>query len=209
MNVACLIADIVASRNIADRAKLERDLNDRLTEVNTTSKANIISPYTITLGDEFQAVYEDFSSVFRDISDILWAIFPNKIRFSLGRGILTTEINSNAATGMDGPAFYTARNQLTSLKQYGQTIIAISGQELASIKLINKSLLLFSHEFEKWNRTAVGCFVHLLHGKSIGEIEKAVGVKQRAVYKAISSKQIRDYVDYFELLPQAIKESER
>ncbi len=209
MNVVCLIADIVGSRNVADRAKLQRDLNVRLTEVNTVSKANLISPYTITLGDEFQAVYKDFGSVFHDISDILWAVYPNRVRFSLGRGILTTDINRSSATGMDGPAFYSARNQLTSLKQYKRTIIAISGSELANIKIINKSLLLFSHEFEKWNRTALGCFVYLLHGKSIGEIVKAVGVKQRAVYKTISSKQIRDYIDFFELLPQAIEESER
>lgn len=209
MNVVCLIADIVGSRRVPDRGKLQRDLNDRLTEINKASNTSLISPYTITLGDEFQAVYKDFSSVFRDISGIVWAVFPNRIRFSLGRGILTTEINSNSATGMDGPAFYSARNQLTSLKQYGRTVIAISGPELASIKLINKSLLLFSHEFEKWNRTAVGCFAHLLQGKTIGEIETAVGVKQRAVYKAISSKQIREYVDFFELLPQAINESER
>jgi hypothetical protein len=70
---------------------------------------HLISPYTITLGDEFQAVLKNARHLFGDIITILYVIYPTKIRFSIGIGDIQTPVNPNQAIGMDGTAFYNAR----------------------------------------------------------------------------------------------------
>jgi hypothetical protein len=207
MNVVCLIADLVRSRDIEDRRNFQNELKRQLDELNATSSKHLLSPYTITLGDEFQAVYKDFMPVFTDISQIIWVVYPTRIRFSLSLDILSTDINPNESLGMDGPAFYSARAQLNELKSYEKTIIAVSTKENKNARLINKGLVMFSNEYETWNRTAVGCFISLMRDKNIKDMENIVNVKERMVYKAIANNHIKDYVDFLKLIPEFLDEN--
>ena len=62
MNVVALIADIVDSRAIPERARFQRSLKTTLAAVNKRSRRSLLSPVTLTLGDEFQAVYPALDS---------------------------------------------------------------------------------------------------------------------------------------------------
>jgi hypothetical protein len=108
---------------------------------------------------------------------------------------------------MDGPAFYSARAQLNELKSYEKTIIAVSTKENKNARLINKGLVMFSNEYETWNRTAVGCFISLMRDKTIKDMENIVNVKERMVYKAIANNHIKDYVDFLKLIPEFLDEN--
>lgn len=55
MQYFCVIADLVDSRLLSDRREFQQLLKEKLKDVSAES-SGLVSPYTITLGDEFQAV---------------------------------------------------------------------------------------------------------------------------------------------------------
>jgi hypothetical protein len=55
--VVAVIADIVESREIPDRAHFQRRLKQVLDEPNSRAVDSLLSPFTLRVGDEFQAVY--------------------------------------------------------------------------------------------------------------------------------------------------------
>lgn len=195
MKALTLIADIVKSKEIEERKTFQETLGELLEKLNQESADNIASPYTITLGDEFQAVYNRFDSVFQDIFYILWRLYPVKIRFAFNYDIINTNLNKKTALGMDGPAFHGARSLLTELKQKDETIIQVNTTELLSPDLINATLKAFSKEINNWPQTALGVMYYSLKGYSVKDMISRLSVKQRAIYKSIETNHIREYED--------------
>src|SRR5438270_579082 len=116
MQAIAIIGDIVDSKDIARRDAFQRKLAKALTARGKEKKSGLVSPYTITLGDEFQAVYRSAHHLWTDIITLLGDIHPVQARFAIGVGELTTRINHRQALGMDGPAFHRARAAITELK---------------------------------------------------------------------------------------------
>lgn len=48
-------------------------------------------------------------------------IYPHEIRFGIGIGAITTQINHEFALGADGPSYHKARNCIETLKKVGET----------------------------------------------------------------------------------------
>jgi hypothetical protein len=90
--VIVLIGDIVGSRDLDERSQIQRKLK-RIFTLIKRKRSFLLSPYTITLGDEFQAVYGRAEYLFVDILNILSSIYPVKARFAIGIGGLKTPIN--------------------------------------------------------------------------------------------------------------------
>jgi hypothetical protein len=130
------------------------------TKVNHLSDS-ILSPYTITLGDECQAVLSGPKGLFHDIITIRMGIYPHRMRFSVGMGAVATRINRTAAIGMDGEAFYNARDGLEALKKIGGTF-AVSGLRLPHAGLIAESLKLVSWLSADWERNRLGVLLGLI-----------------------------------------------
>ncbi|MFW5843405.1 MAG: SatD family protein [Spirochaetota bacterium] len=103
-----VIADIVDSRGIPDRPEFQRRLDALLGRMSNRSGKHLLSPFTITLGDNFQAVYGGFEAVLGDAVEIIAAVYPLRLRMALGHGPLSTDLNPTAALGMDGPCFAAA-----------------------------------------------------------------------------------------------------
>ena len=144
MKIIVLIGDIIASKKIKDRFAVQKKLTNAFKKINSSNK-NIISPFTITLGDEFQAVYNSAESLFKDIWWINEAIYPVKIRYSIAVGEITTELNKAQAIGMDGPAFYYARKGLEDLKRTNFIFNFSEDEEKYDLHLVQQTLFLISH----------------------------------------------------------------
>ena len=184
MKKIVLIGDIVDSKSISERGKIQSQLNTVFKKINNDKL--LLSPYTITLGDEFQAVYSKADSVFNHIWQISLAIYPLKIRFSIGAGNITTKINKKQAIGMDGPAFYNARNGLNELKESG-FLFTINSDELISKEIMKQSLFLISHLISGWKKSRFDILVLLNENFNIGEIAKKLKISDKAVYKNIDA----------------------
>ena len=192
MKKIVLIGDIVNSKNISERGKIQLQLNTVFKKINEDKV--LLSPYTITLGDEFQAVYNKADSIFNHIWQISRAIYPLKIRFSVGTGDITTKINKKQAIGMDGPAFYNARNGLNELKESG-FLFMINSDELISKEIIKQSLFLISYLISGWKKSRLDILVFLNENFSIGEIAKKLKITDKAVYKNIDAGALKIITD--------------
>ncbi len=95
MKKIVLIGDLIASKKIKDRAAVQKKLSNVFKKINSSSK-NIISPFTITLGDEFQVVYNSAENLFKDIWQISAALYPEKSRYSIAVGDITTKLNKSS-----------------------------------------------------------------------------------------------------------------
>lgn len=183
-----LIGDLVASRQAPDRRDLQHRLEAILQTLNTASRPPV-SPYTLTLGDEFQAVFDNADRVFEDIVQIMQALHPVQVRFSLGLGEITTDLNFEQALGMDGPAFYRARDGITQLKSQGD-MLHVEGLPEVCDELATASLRLLDKWIEKWESNRLAVLHRLLTGSRVKDIATGLNITEQAVYKNINSGQL-------------------
>lgn len=183
MQVIAVIADVVASKGVAQRPLFQRRLAKALAQTSREAGA-LASPYTITLGDEFQAVYRTADTLFSDVFTIMAEIHPVRARFALGVGELATRINPEQALGMDGPVFHQARAALTGLKEDGG-LLRIAGANEESWRLGNRALNLVSHQAQGWAGNRLQILAGLLRDRPVREIEQGMKISRVAVYKNI------------------------
>ncbi|MEO6003144.1 MAG: SatD family protein [Opitutus sp.] len=207
MRVIALIADIVASRNLGQRAAFQRRLEKALQKI-TAGARDLASPYTITLGDEFQAVYRKSDFLFADVFTIMADIHPVRARFAIGVGELTTKINPEQALGMDGPAFHDARAALTALKA-DKRLLRIAGASMPDWGMADHVLNLLSHQVAGWSRNRLLIVSGLLRGRSVKEIEAGLQISRVAVYKNIRAAALDDVVGICQELERALNQAMR
>lgn len=184
MGYAVLIADLVASRRLPARAQFQRRLKSVLQAATARAGRALASPYTLTLGDEFQAVYRDATPVFADLMSIQAQIAPVRARFAIATGPLATSINAAQAIGMDGPAFHRARALLGRLKDDGR-LFGVQTNEAADWTLPGGALAVLSGLTESWLPKRFEVFAGLLSGVSGPELARKTDITVRAVNKNI------------------------
>jgi len=188
-----LVADLIASRRIAERSAVQETLRACLRQLNSRKREGLVSPYTLTLGDEFQAVLSAPERIFRDALTVLIALYPVAVRFSFAVGEITTAINTRQALGMDGPAFHDARATINQLKK-AKSLFAVAHTERSGLTLINLSLALISHTIAGWPRSRLEILQRLYEHRTVKQISRELRITDQAVYKSIDAGAIRTVV---------------
>lgn len=189
-NKIVLIGDVVESKRLdeADRSSLQESLLGVIGRLNENSES-IEAPMTITLGDEFQAVYSNADSILADSWSILAEIHPVSVRFSVGVGNIVTPINKEQALGMDGPAFHAARDGIEKLKNTGKIYrIEVADKsekepDKADLRLLNQTLELLSNEMKRWKKVRFQILERLNREVAVKDIAKELNLSDAAVYK--------------------------
>lgn len=205
--VLALIGDIAMSKKIVDRENFQSNLSKLFKKISKDSKEFLYSPYTLTLGDEFQAVYQMPDSILVDVWKIIETIYPQRARFSIGIDKLTTGINPRKAIGMDGPAFYLARDGIEELKKYSRTIIQFYNPHIKNLSLINQYFMLFSGISQKWKFNTIKILNGLMGEDSLEQISKSTEISKRAVYKNIRNNNLDDIINLQKEITKSLKES--
>lgn len=133
-----MIGDLVSSRLIPDRQAVQRTLKDILKKINDEHQTIIASRFTITLGDEFQGLLSQAESLFNMMETVKRAMHPVRIRFGIGVGDITTDIDPTLSIGADGPAFYNARDSIEAIRKLQQTKWSVESE--LRIKTANAEL---------------------------------------------------------------------
>jgi hypothetical protein len=184
-NYLVLIGDIKASKDIEgeERQSVQKKMSQVLKGLNKNENG-LISPYTITLGDEFQAVFDDIENIFIDMLKILSVLYPVKVRFSLAVGEIDTSINSNKAIGMDGPAFHKAREGIEQLKKSGFLFnVHVTGLEPSIMNIMNGGLQLLSEELQSWEKQRFKILYMYKEGLDYKAISEKLGIHPSTFYK--------------------------
>lgn len=198
MNKLVLIGDIISSRKIINRHLVQKRLYHTIRKINRYN-IDLTSPYTLTLGDEFQAVFHNANRMFFDSITILTDLYPVKIRFSFGYGSIETPINTIQAIGMDGPAFHYARHAMNELKK-SNNLYSFSGIEKDVESFINHILSLISHTLRNWKANRYNILRMLMENINISTISKKLKISDTAVYKNINAGAIETIISIFEEL---------
>lgn len=183
MRYLVLIGDMEDSRHIKDRHEAQNHFKSACNKINKGRKHyGVVSPFMVTLGDEFQGVLMNPHRLWEVIAHLELEMFKIcQFRFSIGFGEISTELSSRSSLGMDGPAFYLAREGIESLRKrdglYGVTGLGVEQG------LVQYALDLWSAARRKWNYNRMATFCRLLEGVPVPQIAVELGVTEQAVYR--------------------------
>lgn len=109
--------DIVGSRNVKDRSRLQNSLNGYIEQINLKYRDILIAPITITLGDEWQLITDKPSEAYNLVHEFQQLLWKDGIEIYAGIGIgsLRTPVYEDIRK-MDGPCFHSARDAINIAK---------------------------------------------------------------------------------------------
>ncbi len=187
MSHIVLIGDIIASKEITDRLNFQKKFTDVLVKPNKTYYNSMISPLTLTIGDEFQTVLWEATNLFNIVNLIERDIPEISLRYGIGLGKIDTEINSQSAIGMDGPAFHYARTAVEIARKERKRFHFNCDDQLLQ-KRINVMLDWIDITIKKWTHQRKEIFYQFLEKKTQREIAQNLGITQPAVSQNVSDR---------------------
>ncbi len=183
MQYLAIIADVVASRDLPDRDLVQQRLAASLECRNASgTPGELVSPYTLILGDEFQVLMASAVGIFHDLLQVAADLAPVQLRFSLGLGGMNTAINPERAIGMDGVAFHLARSGIGHLKAHGGRC-RVEGLEGVADELVNQGLALAFGRIDNGRGSRLPLTAGLLADEPIGEIARRLSRTEQTLYK--------------------------
>ena len=187
MHHLALIGDIVAAKRLraGERANLQQRLEDSTRELNRTRRRfAIASNLTITLGDEFQALFRRADRLWQCLFTIERDLYPTELRFAIGVGDIVTSIKPRTALGMDGPAFHRAREGIEQLRETGHRygIFGLTPEP----PFLADTLALISNQRATWKLPRIETLLDQLSGERPQVTATRLGLSPQAIYKNIS-----------------------
>lgn len=126
-----LIGDVVGSRRVADRARLQARLERVLRDLNRGWGEALAARFALTLGDEFQALFRGPDALPAAVERVCHGLVGTGVRFGVGWGELATPLRRRAV-GMDGPCFHRARAAIESARR-GRRLVAVEPGDRKSV----------------------------------------------------------------------------
>lgn len=187
MRYIALIGDIVASKKLSanERARLQERLEASTHALNRSRKRlRIASDFTITLGDEFQALFSRADHLWACLFTIERDLYPTELRFAIGVGDIVTAVKQRSAIGMDGPAFHEARAGIDVLREQEERY-GIFGLR-PEPPFLTDTLSLISKQRSTWKLPRVETFLDLLQGAKPQQTAERLGLSSQAIYKNLA-----------------------
>ncbi|HFI0177539.1 TPA: SatD family protein [Streptococcus suis] len=203
MNYITIIGNINHSKQVSQRSNTIEGLKQQLNRINYSFSQNLASPFTLTKGDEFQALCKPNPYIFLMIDQIHLAFRDQlEIKFGIGLGEILTVIDPKQSIGVDGPAYWEAQKAIKVIQDkddYGSSLVAFSSEYKQIDRVINP--LLTSSDFIKatWNSSQTDLFEFLISNKVYQEefkqkpIAEKMKLSQSAFTKRLKSSGIKLY----------------
>lgn len=215
MTVA-VIADMIGSRRLSDRAAAQRILDDTIARVENDFPL-ATQPLRPTVGDEQQGVYASLGDALSSLL-LLQLALPDDIecRFGLGVGPVGT-VPSAAGELSDGPGWWVAREAINTVSAKQQRaapsartwVVASSGEDAemhATVDLANAYLLTRDHLVGAMSERTRRITYGRCHGRTQRELAEAEGITQSAVSQSLASAGAAAIVEGFRALQQGAAE---
>jgi len=148
-----LMGDIVGSSTYKV-SKLRREFIQIVSSCNKTLEGEILSPYTVTLGDEFQGVARSLKGLFDAVFYLEEISLLKRLKFKMRYvglyGEIDTPINRMKAHGMMGAGLTRAREMLTA-KRRRKSRFQFELPDAQMTKELNLLFLVIDGIIAKWN----------------------------------------------------------
>ncbi len=213
-----IIGDIKDSKKLENRNMIQNQLKQVFEMINETYCADISSKFLITLGDEFQGLLHNGANALTIIHEIEGKMFPVKIRFGIGVGEITTDIDKDTPLGADGPAYYNARIAIEGLKADEKKNMSISSdirieidkENYDSARFMNTIFSLLTAIKNSWTvRQREIIFDMMKHQDSQVEAAKRFNIRQSSIHKNLTKGNYYTFCDALHTIDLALGEIRR
>lgn len=197
-----IIGDIMESKKIIDRKITQQKFKSILSDINLKYSEDIISKFTITLGDEFQGLLKSRNNIMNIIREIEMSMSPVELRFGIGIGDISTDINLDNSSEIDGSAYHRARKMIEQIQniesQYTEkdsNIMICSDENNIEIDgLLNSILSVCTALKSKWtDRQREIIYAYLLNEENQYKAAYALNIGQPSVNKALNNARFYSY----------------
>ena len=198
-----LIADVIDSKMVQERFNLQKQLEKTLRKMNELFGDYLASCFTLTLGDEFQALLKVDAPVFQIIDTLRSELSPTQLRFGIGLGEIATAIDPLQSIGADGPAYWNARAAINLVHQkndYGNTQIYFSSGNDSKDLLVNALIASGEAIRSGWRGSQEEILLDLLkrfvysENFSQQDLAQSLDINPSALYQRLKSSSIRVYL---------------
>ena len=198
-----LIADVIDSKMVQERFDLQKQLEITLQKINGLFADYLASCFTLTLGDEFQALLKVDAPVFQIIDTLRLELTPTQLRFGIGLGEIVTAIDPLQSVGADGPAYWNARAAINFVHQkndYGSTQIYFSSGKENQDFFVNALIASGEAIRSGWRDSQEEILLNLLKRSVYSEsfsqqdLAQSLAINPSALSKRLKSSSIRVYL---------------
>lgn len=198
-----LIADVIDSKMVQERLDLQKQVEKTLQKMNELFGDYLASRFTLTLGDEFQALLEVDAPVFQIIDTLRFELNPTQLRFGIGLGEIVTAIDPLQSVGADGPAYWNARGAINFVHQkndYGNTQIYFSSGKENQDFFVNALIASGEAIRSSWRDSQEEILLNLLKRSVYSEsfsqqdLAQSLSINPSALSKRLKSSSIRVYL---------------
>lgn len=192
--VAGIIADIVASRALADRPATQRDIMEAFARAEES--VPVLRSAWATVGDEFQVIAPDARSALQ-LTLRVQALLPDsvRLRFGIGLGVIneiSTGIDDDEHQGppiQDGSAWLHARAALEDAEsrqgKRDEILTGFRAEDPVLTGSVAQMLTLRDHVLGRMKARERRLFAALLVGDTQQEAARAEGISQAAVSQSL------------------------
>lgn len=190
------MGDIVESGKAESTKELHRKFNRGVAKFNKKYGDEIVSPLTITLGDEFQGLVDRLSNAFNIMHETrLHFLGQNiKTRFVLGRAFIKTRINPEKAWNMMGPGLAEARKRLNDKSDPSAYRFSFGETPVLENNLNAMGYVLTDIE-DGWTETQRDYVLYVFANekKKLADIAEKLNVSERNIYKVLKAAKMSLY----------------
>ena len=190
-----LMGDVIGSRRL-HAAELRRQLKNLLSACNRHLKAEILSPYTTTLGDEFQGVpgslYSAAESLFCIEEERIKNQYDFGVRYVVHYGEIDTPISREIAYEMMGPGLTRARALLTD-KRRGQPRFCFDLPDKELAENLTRLCSVIDGLVDRWNPRDYALIFAMLSSTSNEDVAAEHGKNRSQIWKRRKHLLIEEY----------------
>lgn len=189
-----IMGDIIGSRKT--NGQIIAGIFEKLvTQLNEKFRNEILSPLTITLGDEFQGILQSQKTGIKIILEAEeWLLNENdkiEIRFALNYGQIETEINKKIAHGMLGQGLTETRELLNLLKNKEDRFWV--GKSGKADDRINNLLILLQSLTADWKKDQRKIAASFIKYKDYKIVAANMGKDASLLWRREKSLKMREY----------------
>jgi len=199
------MADVIKSRNLQGKPLMDK-LKNLVADVNQRQPSFFLSPATITLGDEFQAILTSLKSGIETIihieENVVRKNLDFKLRYLINFGIIETTINPDLAYEMLGEGLTHARESLNKLKKsYNRISIDINNNRG---DMLNNLFKIYTFLTDTWKRDDYKIISLFIQEKDYKIVSQKLHRERSAVWRKEKSLHMHQYFLVKKLIHQTL-----
>jgi hypothetical protein len=203
-----LMCDVIGSR-FENQSQLIVEFKSCTQYINIKYARQILSPLTITLGDEFQGVISDLNTVIEIIIDLEEYIIENnfgfKLRYAMVYGQIDTKINKEIAYEMLGEGLTNARFLINQLKKSENRFYLSLDHEETNI-MLNNGFSILQSIIDEWNiKKDFELISNLIKFKDYKIVAEMMNKERSLIWKREKSLKMKSYFAIKTILFTCIK----